>query len=68
MLLLLAHRLHLLLALSLFRLSLRQREARVLAMTTRMQDQPERVLDDWVDLQRRHPMRRRNLLRQLLAA
>jgi pimeloyl-ACP methyl ester carboxylesterase len=56
------------LALSLFKLSLRQREARVLAMTTRLQDQPERVLDDWVALQRRHPMRRRNLLRQLLAA
>lgn len=57
-----------LLALSLFRLSLRQREARVLAMTTRLQPQPERVLDDWVRLQRRHPVRRRNALRQLLAA
>lgn len=57
-----------LLTLSLFRLSLRQREARVLAMTTRLQRQPDRVLDDWVALQRRHPVRRRNALRQLLAA
>jgi len=57
-----------LLALSLFRLSLRQREARVLAMTTRLQRQPERVVDQWVALQREHPVRRRNALRQLLAA
>lgn len=57
-----------LLMLSLFRLSLRQREARVLSMTTRLQQQPERVLDHWVALQRRHPVRRRNALRQLLAA
>ncbi|SEK37641.1 Lysophospholipase, alpha-beta hydrolase superfamily [Roseateles sp. YR242] len=57
-----------LLALSLFRLSLRQREARVLAMTTRLQRQPEQVLDHWVSLQREHPVRRRNALRQLLAA
>ncbi len=57
-----------LLVLSLSRLSLRQREARVLRMTTRLQAQPERVLDRWVDLQRQHPVRRRNALRQLLAA
>lgn len=57
-----------LLALSLFRLSLRQREARVLAMTTRLVPKPEQVLDQWVDLQQRHPVRRRNALRQLLAA
>jgi pimeloyl-ACP methyl ester carboxylesterase len=57
-----------LLTLSLFRLSLRQREARVLAMTTRLQQQPDQVLDHWVQLQRKHPVRRRNALRQLLAA
>ncbi|WP_343628781.1 alpha/beta hydrolase [Roseateles sp.] len=57
-----------LLMLSLTRLSLRQREAKVLSMTTRLQQQPERVLEDWVSIQRRHPVRKRNALRQLLAA
>lgn len=57
-----------LLMLSLTRLSLRQREAKVLSMTTRLQQQPDRVLEDWVSIQRRHPVRKRNALRQLLAA
>lgn len=57
-----------LLMLSLTRLSLRQREAKVLSMTTRLQEQPDRVVEDWVSIQRRHPVRKRNALRQLLAA
>lgn len=57
-----------LLTLSLLRLSLRHREARVLSMTTRLQRHPERVVDEWVEIQRRHPVRRRNALRQLWAA
>ncbi|MBO9686372.1 MAG: alpha/beta hydrolase [Mitsuaria chitosanitabida] len=57
-----------LLMLSLTRLSLRQREAKVLSMTTRLQQQPDRVIEDWVSIQRRHPVRKRNALRQLLAA
>ena len=57
-----------LLVLSLSRLSARQREARVLGMTTRMLTEPESVIDDWVALQRRHPVGVRNTIRQLLAA
>lgn len=57
-----------LLMLSLFRISLRQREAKVLSMTTRLQDKPEAVLENWVELQRNHPVGRRNAVRQLLAA
>ena len=37
-------------------------------MTTRLQRQPDQVIDDWVSIQRKHPVRRRNALRQLLAA
>jgi len=57
-----------LLLLSLFRLSLRQREAKVLSLTTRLLEKPEAVLDNWVELQRSHPVGRRNAIRQLLAA
>ena len=57
-----------LLLLSLSRLSARQREARVLGMTTRLLPRPEEVLDDWVNLQRKHPVGVRNTARQLLAA
>lgn len=57
-----------LLMLSLTRLSLRRREAKVLQMTTRLQREPDQVIDDWVSIQRRRPVRRRNALRQLLAA
>jgi len=57
-----------LLLLSLSRLSARQREARVLGLTTRLLPRPEEVLDDWVDLQRKHPMGVRNTVRQVLAA
>jgi pimeloyl-ACP methyl ester carboxylesterase len=57
-----------LLLLSLSRLSARQREARVLELTTRLLPRPEQVLDEWVDLQRQHPVGVRNTGRQLLAA
>ena len=57
-----------LLMLSLSGRSARQREARVLGMTTRMLQKPDAVLDDWVALQRQHPMGLRNTIRQLLAA
>ena len=57
-----------LLLLSLSRLSARQREARVLGLTTRLLAAPESVIDDWVALQRRHPVGVRNTVRQLLAA
>ena len=57
-----------LLVLSLTRFSTRQREASVLGMTTRMLVAPETVIDDWVALQRRHPVGVRNTVRQLLAA
>lgn len=57
-----------LMLLSLSRLGLRRREARVLRMTTRMLPQPGAVLDDWVALQRKHPVGLRNTLRQAWAA
>ena len=57
-----------LLVLSLSRLSARQREARELGLTTRLLTAPESVIDDWVALQRRHPVGVRNTVRQLLAA
>lgn len=56
-----------LLVLSVSRLT-RRREARVLGMTTRLLPQPDAVLDDWVDLQRRHPVGVGNTVRQVLAA
>lgn len=56
-----------LLLLSLSRFSARRREAHVLGMTTRLLPQPEAVLDDWVALQRQHPMGVRNTMRQWLA-
>ena len=57
-----------LLLLSLTRLGLRQREAKVLRLTTRMLAQPAVVLDDWVELQRKRPVGLRNTVRQWLAA
>src|SRR5574343_2061488 len=57
-----------LLMLSLSRLGYRQREAKVLRMTTRLLEQPEQVLDHWVALQRERPVGVRNTVRQLLAA
>jgi len=57
-----------LLMLSLSRLGYRQREAKVLRMTTRLLKQPEEVLDHWVALQRERPVGVRNTVRQLLAA
>ncbi len=54
--------------LSLSRLGVRRREARVLSLTTRMLTQPAAVLDDWVELQRRRPVGLRNTVRQWLAA
>lgn len=56
-----------LLMLSLSSRSARQREACVLGMTTRLLPRPDAVLDDWVALQRQHPMGVRNTIRQLLA-
>lgn len=57
-----------LLVLSVSHLTLRQREARVLRLTTRLQSLPDAVLDHWVALQRKHPVTILNTLRQLLAA
>jgi len=57
-----------LLAMSVWRHAPRWRERRILALTTRLQTDPERVLDEWVTLQRQQPVRGRNVLRQLLAA
>jgi pimeloyl-ACP methyl ester carboxylesterase len=57
-----------LLLLSLTRLGLRQREAKVLGMTTRLLPQPDAVLDAWVAIQREHPVGVGNTARQLLAA
>ncbi|MDN3921939.1 alpha/beta fold hydrolase [Roseateles violae] len=57
-----------LLLLSLTRFSTRQREARVLDLTTRLLPRPEEVLDNWVDLQRQRRTGLRNTIRQLLAA
>jgi len=54
--------------LSLTRLGLRRREAKVLSMTTRMLPKPGAVLDDWVALQRKRPVGLRNTIRQALAA
>ena len=54
--------------LSLSRLGVRRREAKVLSMTTRLLPKPGRVLDDWVALQRKHPVGLRNTIRQALAA
>lgn len=57
-----------LLLLSLSRHGSRRREARVLDMTTQLLEQREAVLDDWVALQRQHPVGVRNTARQWLAA
>ncbi|MBV8605112.1 MAG: alpha/beta hydrolase [Pelomonas sp.] len=57
-----------LMLLSLSRLGTRQRESKVLAMTTRLLPDPDAVLDAWVALQLRHPVRVLNIVRQLLAA
>lgn len=54
--------------LSLSRLSNRQREAKVLGMTTRLQREPEAVLDQWVALRNQRPVGLRNTARQLWAA
>lgn len=54
--------------LSLSRLSARQREQKVLLMTTCLQQRPAEVLDHWVDLRRAHPVGLRNTARQLWAA
>ncbi|MDC8786038.1 alpha/beta fold hydrolase [Roseateles koreensis] len=54
--------------LSLTRLSARQREAKVLDMTTRLQARPEMVLDEWVALRSLHPVGLGNTARQLWAA
>ncbi|MBV8501744.1 MAG: alpha/beta hydrolase [Paucibacter sp.] len=56
-----------LLALSLSRRGLRQREARVLRMTTRLLHSREAVLDAWVGLQQDHPVTLGNIARQWLA-
>lgn len=55
-----------LMLLSLSRLT-RQREARVLQLTTRLLPHDGTVLEDWVDLQRKHPIGVRNTARQVLA-
>ena len=57
-----------LLLLSMTRLGARLREARVLSLTTRLLPRPDDVLDEWVDLQRQHPVGVRNTLRQVIAA
>ncbi|MBV8380288.1 MAG: alpha/beta hydrolase [Paucibacter sp.] len=57
-----------LMLLSLSRLGARQRESKVLAMTTRLLPDPDAVLDAWVALQQRHPVRVLNIVRQLIAA
>jgi len=54
--------------LSLSRLGLRPREAKVLRMTTRLLPSREAVLDQWVSVQREHPVALRNVFRQWLAA
>ncbi|MEJ6007934.1 alpha/beta hydrolase [Paucibacter sp. AS339] len=56
------------LLLSLSNLSRRQREAKVLRMTTNLQARPEEVLDHWVALQAVHPVSLLNTARQLRAA
>ncbi|MET0517926.1 MAG: alpha/beta hydrolase, partial [Burkholderiaceae bacterium] len=55
-----------LMLLSLSRLT-RRREARVLALTTRLLQRSDALLENWVDLQRRHPIGLRNTARQVLA-
>ncbi len=54
--------------LSLTRLGVRSREAKVLNMTTRLLPSREAVLNDWVTVQREHPVALRNVVRQWLAA
>ncbi len=54
--------------LSLTRLGLRKREAKVLGMTTRMLPSREAVLDAWISIQNERPVRLGNTLRQWLAA
>ena len=56
-----------LLLLSLSRFSARQREERVLSMTTRLTP-PSSVIERWLELQRQHPLGVRNTARQLLAS
>ncbi|WP_233151732.1 alpha/beta fold hydrolase [Pelomonas sp. KK5] len=58
-----------LLLLSLNRRAARRREARVLSLTTRLLPRDdESTLDQWVSLQREHPVGLRNTLRQAVAA
>jgi len=57
-----------LLLLSLTRLGARRREAQVLNLTTRLLPRGEGMLDEWVGLQRKHPVGLRNTLRQWVAA
>jgi len=57
-----------LLLLSLTRMSLRWREAKVLRITTRLLPSREAVLDEWVTLQHAHPVGFGNIARQWLAA
>jgi pimeloyl-ACP methyl ester carboxylesterase len=56
-----------LMLLSLSRFGARRREAQVLSLTTRLAP-TEQVLDDWVEVQRQHPMGFRNTVRQVLAS
>ena len=57
-----------LMLLSLSKLGARQRESRVLAMTTRLLPDRDAVLDAWVAIHQRHPVRVLNIVRQLMAA
>ena len=57
-----------LLRLALGRLPARDREAAVLALTTRHPPQPAALLDRWVRLREVHPVTRANAMRQLWAA
>ncbi len=57
-----------LLMLSLTRLGARQREAKVLRLTTCMLPDADGMLDQWVDLHRQHPVGLGNTLRQLFAS
>ena len=57
-----------LMLLSLTRVGLRWREAKVLRITTRMLPSRESVIDEWVSLQQEHPVKVGNIARQWLAA
>ncbi|MDT8998249.1 alpha/beta hydrolase [Paucibacter sp. APW11] len=57
-----------LLMMAFWRAGSRWREAKVLALTTRLVEQAEPLLDRWVEVQKKRPVSGRNALRQLLAA